>query len=145
LFKKITGILEKQHLLDKAIGINKNIFPYLNSSLLLQKDFLIKMIQKYNIPLKNIPVFMKNDKDIVHTSIQKNYIQIPETLYKNNDFIFQLFLWNKGIKIFLFHNRHERVIDKFHFLLLIKKKKNQDKEYNIFHTFDLCSSIMQFL
>lgn len=140
-------ILEKEHVVDKAIEINKNIFPYLNSCLLLQKDFLIKMIQKYNIPLKNIPVLMKNDKDVVKASIQKdykNYIQIPETLYKNSDFIFQLFLWNNGIKIFLYHTRHERVIDKFHFLLLIKKK-NQEEEYNIFHTFDLCYSIMQFL
>ena len=139
-------ILNNRIVIEKAMKINRNIFGYLRSPLIHQKEFLVNMIKKFNIPLKSIPIKMRSNMDIVRTAVAKdykNFIQIPKCLYEDYNFVFQLYLYNKAIKIFLLNTRHERIIDRFNFLLLIKKKN--DEPYNIFHTMDLCLYIMTFL
>jgi hypothetical protein len=139
-------ILNNRNVIEKAMKMNSNIFGYLRSPLIYEKEFLLSVIQKFNIPLKNIPIKMRNDMDIIRTAVTrdyKNFIQIPKTLYENHNFVFQLYLHNKAIKIFLSNTRHERILDRFNLLLLIKKKNNEP--YNIFHTTDLCFYIMTFL
>ena len=139
-------ILNNRDIIEEALRINSNVFGYLRCSLIHEKEFLLSVIQKFNIPLKNIPIKMRSNMDIVRTAVTRdyrNFIQIPKTLYENHNFVFQLYLYNKAIKIFLSNTRHERILDKFNFLLLIKKKNNEP--YNIFHTADLCFYIMTFL
>lgn len=94
-------ILNNRDIIEEALRINSNIFGYLRSPLIHQKEFLVSMIKKFNIPLKNIPIKMRNDMDIIRTAVTKdykNFIQIPKSLYKDHNFVFQLYLHNKAIQ-----------------------------------------------
>lgn len=139
-------LVNDKDIVEEAMKINVNIFHFLSSSLKFDKKFLIDMIQKFNIKLKDIPEIMRSNTDVIKCAIQKdykNFIQIPKKIYENDAFIFQLFLLNKKIKIFLRHTRHEGLLDKYHCLLVMKKKQNETKQH-IFQDLDICSVILKF-
>lgn len=130
-----------------AIRINKNILSFLITELKFNTDFLISLLNESLVCIKDIPKQMLNNKKIMKCCIVKNYqnfLYISKTLYNDEKFIFELYLSNRRIGLFLKNTKHENVFDKYNFLLLLhwKKKKVHD---DIFHFEDIYRSIFEYL
>ena len=143
-----SDLRDDEILFEKAISINSNIFGIVNSVVKKNNTFLKKMIQKYDLILRNFPLEARHDKDLIKIAITHNYLNfyfLPKHFYDDFIFLFELYTLNNKLDEILKGTRRECIIDKYNFYNHLLFYKYHEKEDNIFHIRELVEIIGSYL
>lgn len=139
------ALRNNENIVDKALSINRNIFSYISTNLKYNVNFIINvLIEKYNFLLSDLPVLIRNNRDVIKSAIKKNYINFVYAPKYDKDFLYELYTLNPMIKCFLEKTLYQSILDKHNYLILLYHKDKEEKK-NIFHTRDIAYYIMEFL
>lgn len=132
-------------IIEKVLQKNKHAFTFIRSILKQDKEFMLEILDKYNLSLKIVSIFLLHDVDILKKAIEKdinNFLFIPQSIHTRKNVIIELYKTNPKIIKFFYLPIHFQTIDAYCF---DEFTKNLKQPHEIFSFKDIVSEISTFL